>query len=156
MQGWVMRAPFAYITIVPDAVVLTLFKTYLNETQRFDWASCGMQSSAFNVAYLLLLSLALLMASPVYPIAVLPSPDVCGWPSLREGGRFGPSTVRLAQRLLSKTLGKPIPVDGIFSVELIADIKAFQGAHSLNVTGVLNSDVWPTLVSLCSPLEQVT
>ena len=101
--------------------------------------------------HLLLFSLVL-----VHAIAALPSPDVCGWPSLREGGRFGPSTVRLAQRLLSKTLGKPIPVDGIFSVELIADIKAFQGAHSLNVTGVLNSDVWPTLVSLCSPLEQVT
>ena len=101
--------------------------------------------------HLLLFSLVL-----VHAIAALPSPDVCGWPSLREGGRFGPSTVRLAQRLLSKTLGKPIPIDGLFSAELIADIKAFQGAHTLNITGVLNSDSWPTLVSLCSPLEQVT
>jgi hypothetical protein len=85
----------------------------------------------------------------------LPSPAVCGWPSLREGGRFGPSTVRLAQRMLSNTLNKSITIDGIFSSELVADIKDFQEMHSLNVTGILNSDAWPALITLCLPLEQV-
>ncbi len=91
----------------------------------------------------------------VFALDALPSPDICGWPSLREGGRFGPSTVRLAERLLSHALSKPISIDGIFSSELIADIKEFQEAHSLNATGVLNADCWPVLISLCSPLEQV-
>ena len=105
----------------------------------------------------LLLSIALCIVSSagVVAIAALPSPDVCGWPSLREGGRFGPSTVRLAQRLLSSVLSKTIDIDGNFSSDLVADIKEFQEKHGLNTTGVLNSDAWPTLISICSPLAQV-
>jgi hypothetical protein len=102
-----------------------------------------------------LLTLALCTFSLVCTVVAMPSPDVCGWPSLREGGRFGPSTVRLAQRLLSHVLNKNISIDGFFSAELIADIKDFQEAHLLNATGVLNADDWPLLISRCSPLDQV-
>jgi hypothetical protein len=101
------------------------------------------------------ITLFIVSLASVFAVAALPSPDVCGWPSLREGGRFGPSTVRLAQRLLSNVLNKTIPVDGNFSSELIADIKDFQEMHSLNATGILNADAWPTLINLCTPLEQV-
>ena len=120
-----------------------------------------MISKRFNVALgvpslnILLIAAVIMSTAGLFVTAELPSPDVCGWPSLRVGGRFGPSTVRLAQRLLSNVLNKPISIDGNFSSELIADIKEFQESHSLNVTGVLNADSWPTLIILCSPIEQV-
>jgi hypothetical protein len=110
---------------------------------------------ASTAVILLLLSLIACFVSSAFAIFTLPSPDVCGWPSLREGGRFGPSSVRLAQRLLSFALSKPISIDGIFSPDLITDIREFQQNHSLNVTGILNAEVWPTLISLCTPLVQV-
>ena len=120
-----------------------------------------MASTSVNVAprvcyqNLLLLTLIACTASSVFAIFPLPSPDVCGWPSLREGGRFGPSSVRLAQRLLSFALNKPILIDGILSPDLITDVREFQQTHFLNVTGILNAEVWPTLINLCTPLVQV-
>ena len=80
-------------------------------------------------------------------------PPECGWPALHKGGRFGPSTVRLAQRLLGHALDQPLPVDGNWSDSAEIATKAFQKQAGLPITGALDATTWPALTVSCLPLE---
>jgi hypothetical protein len=79
-------------------------------------------------------------------------PLECGWPALHKGGRYGPSTVRLAQRLLGHALDQPLPVDGNWSDATEDATKAFQLQAGLPITGALDATTWPQLSASCLPL----
>ena len=92
--------------------------------------------------YLLVL---LLASAAAFPLE-------CGWPALHKGGRFGPSTVRLAQRLLGHALDQPLPVDGNWSDATENATKAFQLQAGLPISGALDAITWPRLSASCLPL----
>ena len=95
----------------------------------------------------------LLLATCVASVLSALPAQQCGWPAVYSGGRFGPSTVRLAQYLLGNALGYPtVNATGVLNPETISEIKEFQTKVKLTPDGFLGSDTWPLLVQFAVPL----
>ncbi len=71
------------------------------------------------------------------------------WPIEREGS---PSPtidteepIRTVQHLLGQH-GHPVAVDGIFGPITAGAVRSFQGAHGLDVDGIVGNQTWPALI----------
>jgi hypothetical protein len=80
-------------------------------------------------------------------------PSLCWWPYVANGGRFGPPTVRLAQRLLGNALNVSVDVNGVFDSTTDTLIRKFQAKEGLSVDGALGPDTWPVLIGTATPAD---